>query len=162
MDFEKNSKNVGKTPGVRNMRTKSGIIQKSAIGSDFGPKILAESQHWAVVWARIVALSWENASFRNALVHAADPKTVIYNWLNYQVNPQLDLKIMTDPTHTQYTGPGKPVGTGPGRLIPDTWKGFPNHQLILYLPDPPADQNLWPIALAEFTDTGRTYPFTSL
>jgi ribosomally synthesized peptide (two-chain TOMM family) len=134
----------------------------NAIGGDFGPNILAESQHWAVVWARIVALSWEDASFKQALL-GGDPKKAIYDTLNYVVNPALDLRFCDDPNDTEYTGPGVPYENSDGDIVmPDTWDGFPQHKPILYLPQPPQDQKLWAIAVAEFADTGRTYPFTSL
>lgn len=132
----------------------SGPHAFSEIGTDADPKILAASQHWGVIWARIIAKAWADwddtpthKSFKTKLI--ANPSFIIKKELNYDVNPELDLTIDVSST-----------GTYDSQKL-DPWDGLTKHKLTMYLPKPPLpDQHA--VALADYTDTGRTYPFTSL
>src|SRR5262245_54622150 len=101
----------------------------SAVGADADPQILAASQHWGVIWARIIAKAWADwddqpGHFRHDLI--ADPKGTIETKLKYKLNPELHLIIAVDPNGTTY----KPQN-------PDPWDGMERNTLTMYLPIPP-------------------------
>ena len=110
--------------------------------------------------ARIVALAWTDAGFKKDLL-SNDPTTVrnaIWNRLHYELNNELELTIEENTT-VEYSGP--PTASTDLTTY-DPWKGLPKHKLHMYLPKAPKDQANYAIAVAEYADTGRSYPFTSL
>jgi ribosomally synthesized peptide (two-chain TOMM family) len=145
----------------KSMEQKSpGLHIFNVVGSDYGPEILAQSQHWGAVWARIIALAWTDAGFKTELL-SKDPtkvRNIIKNRLNYDLNNELDL-IVEENTTVEYAGP--PTATTDPKKY-DPWDGLPRHKLTMYLPKAPKTQAHYAIAIAEYADTGRSYPFTSL
>jgi ribosomally synthesized peptide (two-chain TOMM family) len=128
--------------------TEGGYATYGKLGGDYNPAVLAASQHWAIVWIRAIAKAWSDPNFKNKLLNTATTRDAFETDLNYQLNEGLDLEVRESKG-----------AYAPGN--PDPWQGLQKHKLIMYLPPaPPVAQRA--IALAEYADTGRTYPFTSL
>lgn len=124
------------------------ISHMAEMGWDAHARILARSQHWGVIWARAIAKAWEDPIFKAKLLDRRTVNQAFKDYFNYDINRELDLIVVED--SAEYT-PGKP----------DPWEGVPNNELKMFLPRAPS-VNQRAVALAEYTDTGRTYPFTSL
>jgi ribosomally synthesized peptide (two-chain TOMM family) len=125
---------------------------RERLGRDFSADAMALSQHWGTVWTRAIALAWESDEFKQRLIK--DPKGTFQMELGYQINPHLELVIEEDlEGYFDHTKVDK---------NDDSWVGLKNMQLTLYLPPKPEDPRHWAVALAEYADSGRSYPFTSL
>ncbi len=127
-------------------QVKAGLVK----GWDFQADVLASSQHWGVIWPRAIARAWTDPKFKAQLIK--DPKGTFEAELSYPINPALDL-IIKDSAQRANTY---------NREADDPWVGVENSQLTLYLPPAPANPNHYAIAIADYADTGRSYPFTSL
>jgi hypothetical protein len=69
----------------------------------------------------------------------------------YDLNPYLDLSIEEVPKGNEYKGPK------PGYL---PFEKMPNMKLVIYLPPKP-DAAHQAIAITDYADAGRVYPFTT-
>jgi ribosomally synthesized peptide (two-chain TOMM family) len=134
------------------------IWVESDLGADYKPGVFSLALHWGVIWPRVIALAWENATFAQQLLD--DPRKALKDYFAYNLNPELDLTIEWAAQGT-YKNPYPPDGP-PQDLKVDPWAGLPKMQLKLFLPPAPANQHEWAIAIADYADTGRNYPFTSL
>ena len=112
----------------------------------------AQMLEWEVIWPRAIARAWEDAEFKKKLIQ--DPRGTFESELDYPLNPELTLTIKEGPEGTVQYDAGKPGG--------DPWENMPMMELTLYLPPAPKDHKDWAIAIANYTGTGRTYPFTTL
>jgi|SRR5712691_3716149 len=131
-------------------RAKGQVKGVLVTGWDFQADVLASSQHWGVIWPRAIAKAWTDPDFKARLIN--DPKGTFESELSYPINPALDLIIKDSARRANTYNPKKD----------DPWVGIENSQLTLYLPPAPANQNQYAIAVADYADTGRSYPFTSL
>ena len=125
------------------------------MGKDSTAKAMATLIHWDAIWIRAIAWAWTDEHFKARLL--ADPKTTFENDLLYPIeNHDIDLEIIevTDP---DLGWENQGVST-----TKDPWEGLPNMKLTLYLPPPPANPEDRAVALADYADTGRTYPFSSV
>jgi ribosomally synthesized peptide (two-chain TOMM family) len=150
--------NTEKEPQVESRKKKDckDIYAMSPLGHDYHAEILAQSHHWGVVWSRAIAKAWADwsddpKSFKSRLIK--DPITTFCHDLDYPINIELALKVEVDDKAVY-----SPNLSQPGK---DPWD-MKKNELKLYLPAPPKNHALHAIALADYTDTGRTYPFTSL
>ncbi len=104
---------------------------------------------WESVWLRAVALSWEDASFRAALLE--NPHKALAERFRYTIPNTVEVKIQAPL--------GKDVGYHPGRS--DTGWVLPPAVLTLQLPPPPDTKPQdWAIALANYANDDG-YPLTT-
>lgn len=102
---------------------------------------------WQYVWLRAVAESWENAEFRAALL--TDARAALKQKLGYELPRTMHL-IVFEPEHGGYV-----VQDGVGNWV------LPKNELHLPLPPKPKDEYSQAIALADYNNAGRSYPFTT-
>jgi ribosomally synthesized peptide (two-chain TOMM family) len=121
-------------------------------GIDHTPEYFALARRWQIIWLRAIAKAWAEEDFKRELKE--DARAALCKHFNYKLNPELDLTIKdaseVDPKNTPCYNPD----------AEDPWEGLPHHKLELVLPPaPPVEDRA--IALADYGDTGRTYPMTS-
>jgi len=114
-----------------------GEVPTSAVLLPFGAVIL-----------RAIALSWADASFREALLAASDARPVLSQYFGY--NSPFNFRVRFHASEPPLYRNG-------------AWEfaWLQNRILLNYPQVPPLqDQALWPVALTAYNDTGPAYPFT--
>jgi ribosomally synthesized peptide (two-chain TOMM family) len=121
-------------------------------GSDFKPGALESSLHWQVIWPRIIAKAWEDATFHQQV--KANPRQAIEDHFGYELSTNLKLTIEDAPSDAVFeendNNPSTPT---------DPWSKLPPLELTVVIPPPP-EARLQAVAITAYQDTGRTYPFT--
>jgi ribosomally synthesized peptide (two-chain TOMM family) len=117
---------------------------------------LTTTLEWSSVWMKCIARAWQDPVFKAALLR--EPEQTLYSYFQFAVPPTLKVQVVElSADHQQQTGFG--------------WKGnmsgqsgwlMPPNQLQMVLPPAPQDPALQAVALSDYSDTGRTYPFTTL
>jgi ribosomally synthesized peptide (two-chain TOMM family) len=120
-------------------------------GADHTAEYFALARRWQIIWLRVIAKAWADEEFKERL--KCNAREALKDF-DYKLNPELELIIQdaseVDPKNTSGYKPD----------AKDPWEGLPLHKLVLVLPPaPPVEDRA--IALADYGDTGRTYPMTS-
>jgi ribosomally synthesized peptide (two-chain TOMM family) len=101
--------------------------------------------HLGAATFRAMALAWHNETFRHELCD--NSVRALEGWLGY--NSPWNFKIQfVDASDECVWNHAK-----------NQWALVPN-ELVLWLPRPPADEGIRPIALTAYNNTGEAYPFT--
>ena len=94
-------------------------------------------------------MAWTDPAYKRKLLDPTTTRDAIERDLGYKLNEGLELVIEENQGATYMQG------------ARDPWRSLKKHKLTMYLPPaPPVAQQA--IALAEYADTGRSYPFISL
>ena len=121
--------------------------KSTQFGKDNRPEAWSQMMEWQNIWLRAIALAWSNPEFKKALL--ADPRVAIRKAFDYEVNEALDLSVAeVTAEEAQWNTKGNV-----------DWCNLPNMRLTMPLPPAPkiADQA---VAISDYADAGRTYPFT--
>ena len=112
---------------------------------DFQKKTYVMSDLWRVIWLRAIAKAWTDPEFKKRLLGNADKA---FAELGYKVNHGLQIFVEEAPANTGWT-----ETSGEYNKLPKT-------KLYLQLPPPPKETKFYAVAIADFAEAGRTYPFT--
>lgn len=112
---------------------------------DYSPEAWAKMMHWQTIWLRTIAKAWSDEEFKNQLL--ADARNAIGEAFNYDLPWTLNLTVK-EPETTEKAG----------RNYWDL-NDLPDMELTMYLPPKP-DLRHQAVAIADYAETGRTYPFT--
>ena len=116
---------------------------------DLGASAFAEQRRWQLVWLRLIADAWKDPKLRKAITKKdADLRGILKKRYNYELNQFLELTIVDTEGD---------VSPKPGAKKP--FDKLPKMELRIALPPPPR-ADLQAIALADYADAGRSYPFT--
>jgi ribosomally synthesized peptide (two-chain TOMM family) len=116
---------------------------------DLGASAFAEQRRWQLVWMRLIADAWKKPAFRKQITNPdTDLHKILEEKYGYVLNELLKLTIVD--TEGQ-------VKAKPGAKKP--FDKLPKMELKIALPPPPRS-DLQAIALADYADAGRSYPFT--
>lgn len=109
-----------------------------------------QERRWRPVLLKAVALAWHNEKFRTALL--ADAKDAFAKWsFGWEVPEHLDLEFVEQE--------GDAGWSWDEEACDGSWDKLPKSKLTITLPTaPPPEQQA--IALADYNDAGRVYPFT--
>lgn len=102
---------------------------------------------WQYIWLRAVAETWSNPEFKDALLKNA---RAALKWrFNYDLPSTMHL-IVFEPENGGYV-----FADGVGNWI------LPRNELHLPLPPKPKEEYSESVALADYNNAGRSYPFTT-
>ena len=116
---------------------------------DVGANAFAEQRRWQLVWLRLIADAWHSPEFRKQVTRAnpSDLRALIKKQYNYDLNENLSLKIKQNRKYVRIEDSKQPFNQ------------LPPIEMAIYLPPAPRPENQ-AIALADYSDAGRVYPFT--
>ncbi len=101
---------------------------------------------WYAIWPMAIAMAWSDPSFQRDLLE--NPRKTFLDRLGYAFPQSVRLTILVSPT-----GWTKNLEDG-------SFWDLPPSEVTLWLPPAPEDVQERLIALANYTATGQTYPFT--
>ena len=120
---------------------------------DLSAQAFAQQLRWQLVWLRAIADAWHFPEFRKQLTTKTGSalRKLFKDRYDYDLNKYLDLRIVevSEKDQKKMRQPG---------FLP--FEMIPNMQLTLYLPPPP-DPEHQAIAITDYADAGRVYPFTT-
>jgi ribosomally synthesized peptide (two-chain TOMM family) len=129
-----------------------------------GPGILAEAPDdfasFGLVTGRLIALAWNDPTFRAALFSAEDARNLVQDAMDVVIPWNFRLKF-TEHKVRNRTAPHGPGGDQPRLLSTESFdfSDFPFSEICINMPESP-DSRQRAIALAAYNDTGTQYPFT--
>ena len=121
-------------------------------GKDSTPEAYANARRWQIIWPRAIAYAWANSDFKTELQE--HPRETLKKYFNYELSVELELTIQDAPD-------GTPGYNPKAKEDEDPWQHLPHMELKLFIPPAPKKLDEQAIALADYSDTGRTYPMTS-
>jgi len=127
----------------------SHTTKSTMFGHEGNPQAWADDARWQTVWLRAIALAWADAEFKQLLL--ADPHRALREYFDYNLNPMLDLRVVE-------------VAEDQSRWDRSDnmdWHKLPNTRMELPLPPAPASEDQ-AVAISDYADAGRSYPFTCL
>ena len=136
-------------------------------GAEFTSDAYTSARRWQVIWPQVIALIWEkwnNPELIKALND--DPHGTLERWFGYKLSKELRLTVKkadeNNVAHRFSRADYDAALIDANTTCPpkDAWKDLPKMELTLYVPPPPAAGDE-AIAIAAYSDTGRTYPMTS-
>jgi ribosomally synthesized peptide (two-chain TOMM family) len=119
---------------------------------DMGAGAFGNQLRWQLVWLRLIADVWHDDDFKQQVLGASPDqiRQIFKQKYDYELNPYLNLHI-------------EAVDVQP-RIWPNKkWRPFdriPPMELTIYVPPEPAAPHI-AMALADYADAGRSYPFTT-
>lgn len=117
---------------------------------------LETALEWSTVWMKCIARAWQDPEFKAALLR--DPEHTLFSYFQFTLPPTVRLQILElTPEQMQQKGYG-----WRGNLSGQSGWLMPPNQLQMILPPMPQDPTMQAVALADYADTGRTYPFTTI
>lgn len=142
-------------------KTTAKVDQDALLSRDTALTHYAITVQWRFVWFRIIAKYWSDESFKaqidaslNATDDGAAIRRLIKEEFDLDIGDQVVLRFY-EPQGVSFSGPD-----ASGELPDDPWGSMPPMEVKMPIPPRPDDEALHAIALASFTGSGRSYPFT--
>ena len=125
----------------------SATTNQGSLGTDDSSDAYTKMREWQHVWLRAIALAWHDADFKCLLLE--DARTAFAKYLEYDLPTTLELTIFeVDSDDVEWNDQGNV-----------DWHELPPNRLQMPLPPAPKLEDQ-AIAIADYADAGRTYPFT--
>ncbi|WP_280192388.1 BMA_0021/BMA_0022 family TOMM bacteriocin [Delftia sp. PS-11] len=104
---------------------------------------------------RAIALAWKSPEFHAALLRddGSDKAAVLSQWLGYNNPFNFQISFVAEPSFTW------DAARGQWNLLREDGSLIKN-RIVLNYPVAPEEQDMWPIALTSYNNTGDAYPFT--
>ncbi len=123
--------------------------KSTKFGHDGDPQAFADDARWQAVWLRAIALAWSDPEFKQLLID--DPHRALRETFGYNLNPMLDLQVIEVADENAHWD----------RTENEDWGKLPNTRMEMPLPPAPATEDQ-AVAISDYADAGRSYPFTCL
>jgi len=137
------------------------VDQDALLSRDTALTHYAITVQWRFVWFRIIAKYWSDEDFKasiDASMTANDNgkaiRELIKDEFDLDIGDQVVLRFY-EASWVQFPEPD-----AKGDLPDDPWGGMPPMEVKMPIPPRPEKEELHAIALATFTGSGRSYPFT--
>ena len=114
---------------------------------DYSAESWAKMMHWQTIWLRTIAKAWSDDEFKAKLLEY--PRDAIGQAFNYEIPRTLKLSVKEADSDSVLLNK---------RGFHD-WSDLPPMELTMYLPPAPK-ADVQAIAIADYAESGRTYPFT--
>ncbi len=135
---------------VENMTNVAAGFVESGVGPEDPIDGIRGDAEWRNAWMTAIALAWTKIEYKDALVK--DPVAFFKDQCNYTLPAGLTLRVSEN---TEKDGFGRLTGWDP---VSRLWY-LQNSEVTMFLPPAPLLEER-SVALAAYSATGRTYPFT--